>query len=66
MFFKKIGFLAILGPPSGIGATIRIGQEMLCLPYEGFFVSEFHFTSQLRLCFNWKSENGQETVLFQF
>ena len=27
-----------LGPPSyGIGATIRIGREMLCLPYAGFF-----------------------------
>ena len=37
-FFKKIGFLGILDPPSyGIGATIRIGQEMICLPYAGFF-----------------------------
>ena len=36
-FFKKLGFLAILGPPyCGIGATIRIGREMLCLPYAGF------------------------------
>ena len=27
-----------LDPPSyGIGATIRIGREMLCLPYAGFF-----------------------------
>jgi hypothetical protein len=32
------GFWGILGPPSyGIGATIRIGREMLCLPYVGFF-----------------------------
>ena len=23
----------------GIGATIRIGREMLCLPYAGFFFS---------------------------
>ena len=31
LFFKKFGFLAILGPPyHGIGATIRIGREMLC------------------------------------
>ena len=38
-FFKKIGFLGILGQPSyGIGATIRIGREMLCLPYAGFFL----------------------------
>ena len=33
-FFKKIRFWVILGPPyCGIGATIRIGQEMLCLPF---------------------------------
>ena len=38
-FFQKIGFLGILGPPyCGIGATIRIGREMLCLPYAGFFL----------------------------
>ena len=38
-FFKKIGFLGILGPPyCGVGATIRIGREMLCLPYAGFFI----------------------------
>ena len=37
-FFKKLGFLGILGPPyCGIGATIRIGREMLFLPYAGFF-----------------------------
>ena len=37
-FFKKIGFWGILGPPYyGIGATIRIGREMLCLPYVEFF-----------------------------
>ena len=36
--FKKFGFLGILGPPyCGIGATIRIVREMLCLPYAGFF-----------------------------
>ena len=38
VFQKKNGFLGILGPPyCGIGATIRIGREMLCLPYTGFF-----------------------------
>ena len=38
-FFNKIGFLGILGPPyCDIGATIRIGWEMLCLPYAGFFL----------------------------
>ena len=38
-FSKKICFLGIFGPPSyGIGATIRIGREMLCLPYAGFFL----------------------------
>ena len=41
-FSKKIGFWGILGPPSyGIGATIRIGREMLCLLYAGFFSSFF-------------------------
>ena len=39
-FSKKIGFLGFHGPPSyGIGATIRIGREMLCLPYAEFFSS---------------------------
>jgi hypothetical protein len=27
-----------LPPFYGIGATIRIGREMLCLPYAGFFL----------------------------
>ena len=37
-FSKKIKFWGILGPPyCGIGATIPIGQEMLCLPYAEFF-----------------------------
>ena len=37
-FFKQFGFSAILGPPyCGIGATIRIGREILCLPYAFFF-----------------------------
>ena len=37
---KKVFFCWFcLGPPSyGIGATIRIGREMLCLPYAGFFL----------------------------
>ena len=36
---KIFGFLAILGPPyCGIRATIRIGREMLCLPYAGFLL----------------------------
>jgi hypothetical protein len=40
LFFTKFGFLGIFGPPyCGIGATIRIGQEMLCLPYAGFFLT---------------------------
>ena len=37
--FQKIWFWGILGPPyCGIGATIRIGREMLCLPYAGFLL----------------------------
>ena len=35
---KKKRFLGILGPPYyGIGATIRIGPEMLFLPYADYF-----------------------------
>ena len=31
--------MCILGPPyCGIGATIRIGREILCLPNAGFFL----------------------------
>ena len=37
-FFKKIGFWGIVGTPyCGIGATIRMGPELLCLPCAGFF-----------------------------
>ena len=37
-FSKKKLCFGILGPPySGIGATIRIGREMLCVLYAGFF-----------------------------
>ena len=44
---KFVGFLGILGPPycgtvvlwyCGSGAAIRIGPEILCLPYAGFFL----------------------------
>ena len=36
-FFKNIGFKGILEPPYfGIGATIRIGREMLYLLSAGF------------------------------
>ena len=41
-FSKKIGFLGILG----IGATICIGREILCLPYAGFSIriySSLHY-----------------------
>ena len=33
--------MGILGPPfCGIGATIRIGREILCLLYAGFLITE--------------------------
>ena len=42
-FKKKNGFWGIPGPPyCGIGATIRIGREMLCLPYAGFSSLSLH------------------------
>ena len=37
---RKNSFLAnfaLLARFFGIGATIRIGREMLCLPYAGYF-----------------------------
>ena len=38
-FSINLCFWVFFGPPyCGIGATIRIGREMLCLPYAGFFV----------------------------
>ena len=47
LFFKKFRFWGILGPPyCGIGATICIGREMLCFPYEFFFInSKFYRTT---------------------
>ena len=42
--FQKNGFLGISYTPyCGISATIRIGREMLYLPYAGFF---FFFSQQ--------------------
>ena len=39
LFSKKSGIGVILGPHyCGIGATIRISQEMLCLPYAKFLL----------------------------
>ena len=51
---KKKGFLCILGPPyCGIGATIRVGREILCLPYAGFFIVHntfWRFSLQTYFC----------------
>ena len=64
LFFKTIGFLGILGPPSyGIGATIRIDQEMLFLPYAGFFpdVAEILlFWCFWSICVSWNCERSWE------
>ena len=38
-----MGFGVFLVPSYGIGATIRIGQEMLCLLYAGFFFFKLTF-----------------------
>ena len=47
-FSKKLGIWGILGPPyCGIGATIRIGQEMLCLPYAGFFFNNSKIVTKI-------------------
>ena len=50
---KKVFFCCwfCLGPPSyGIGATIRIGREMLCLPYAGFFLIQTSTPSRPVAC----------------
>ena len=55
-FFRKNGFLGILGPPyCGIGATIRIGRLMLCLPYAGFFLRDSKFQRPSKLHYWFKS-----------
>ena len=37
MFFFSSANFALLAGFFGIGAAIGIGQEMLCLPFVGFF-----------------------------
>ena len=55
---KKIGFLGILGPPyCGIGATIRIGREMLGLLYAGFFNNIKLFQYNIKMLYNSKSHH---------
>ena len=42
---KKVCFsanFALLAGFFGIGATIRIGREILCLPYAGFFLVKWN------------------------
>ena len=58
-FSKKKGFLGILGPPyCGIGATIRIGREMLCLPYAGFFSNVMRRGGKVKSDFSWRGGEG--------
>ena len=45
----KVGCLGILGPSyCGIGAIIRIGREMLCLPYAGFLLHIIGFIRYIK------------------
>ena len=50
----------------GIGATIRIGREILCLPYAGFFFSpecdEYLFLTEYeyRILFSFKKSPNTE------
>ena len=69
-FLNSFWFLFILGPPyGGIGATIRIGREIRCLPYAGFFYTyiilwttmKFGFQDQL---FMKKPRKNLQGVLF--
>ena len=61
-----MGFWGILGPPyCGIGATMRIGQEMLCLPYAGFFCFLSLFPSD-GLNFNFTTILHQPLCIFGY
>ena len=65
LFFKKIGFLGILGPPyCGIGATIRISREMLCLPHAGFFWSDCLFFLDFAPYLDFKKFCGGDLIEF--
>ena len=60
-----------LGPPSyGIGATIRIGREMLCLPYAGFLKYILHTkekeSKQYKRVYASGIALGPETFSFDF
>ena len=52
--FQKFGFLGILGLPyCGIGATIQIGREILCLLYAEFFKTQsIHFYKKIKQAFS--------------
>ena len=52
------GFLGILGPPNyGMGSTICIDREMLCLQYAGFFLPCF----QTKLVWLWSPNPVSES-----
>ena len=44
---KKIGPFLFISVRFGIGATIRIGQEIQCLPYAGFFLNILFMTIEI-------------------
>ena len=61
--FQKIRSWGIRGPPyCGISATIRIGQEMLCILYSGFFKSTLDVAHDLQhvTCNMWCFEEFEE------
>ena len=71
-FFVVVAYFALqnmvettLPPSYGIGATIRIGREMLCLPYAGFFL-ENSFSSLffcIHIFLNTSEENLTESPI---
>ena len=57
--------MGILGPPSiGIDATIRIGREMLFLPYAGFFPTNSWYVL-LAVCASESGEISTGRVCYQ-
>ena len=57
---KLAAILAAAAVRKSIGATIRIGQEIFCLPYAGFFLLEERLILLYELDRQWK---GGDSVL---
>ena len=60
---KLAAIFAAAAVKESIGATIRIGQEILCLPYMGFFLLEESLILLYELDRQWKGGTVFETLV---